>query len=166
MMNLKKISRPVGFFLVIFSIVYLLSDWIEYFLDRENEILDFVSLPWQGRLLIQFYALVMFFAGFSLVKKIKSGWGLLVFASMGIILNLLFELFIYNYEIIFAVNWLIDFFILYLVAVICIILSVYATKNLQLVFKKNWLVLGIVVIINVVLITGFNELIFIRFCLN
>lgn len=108
-LSLKK-YRLIGIVVITISVIYLISDFIEWYIYKDRLLLDYQFFPLYRRLLSYIYIVILGIGGLNLVKQKNYSWDLIFISTSSIIPSFLITSFIWGIPLI--TNWTESFLLL------------------------------------------------------
>jgi len=134
--NLKlEKYRILGFLILIIAVVYIFSDIIEWYIDKDSVILGFSPMPFYRRFLTYLYILLLGYGGVLLIKDSSRSWYFIIISMTSIIPSFIIIPLVWN--IAFYTNWIDDlpFLLWYFFSLMVIIVFISNRKHYGV---KNW----------------------------
>jgi hypothetical protein len=145
-LELKK-YKLLGFFILIVSITYILSDFVQWYLNKDRFILDLNQMPLYRRLLTDFYIMLFGYGGYLLIRDSPKSWYLIIISMTSIIPSFIIISLVWNIS--FYTNWIEDlpFLLWYLFSAIIVIVFIIKRKDFGI---NNWIGrLTVILLINI-----------------
>lgn len=145
---LKK-YRIIGLLILIIALVYIASDIIEWYINKDRFFLGFFPMPLYRRLLTYLYILLLGYGGILLISYNSRSWHFIIISMTSIIPSLIIIPLVWN--IAFYTNWIVDlpFYLWHVFSLIVIIFFISKRKYFGI---KNWsLKLLATIFINVII---------------
>ena len=141
--------KVIGLLIIIIAAVYILSDFMQWYMNRERFILDINQMPLYRRILTDLYLLLFGCGGYLLVKENPKSWNLIIISMTSTIPSFLIIPLVWNIS--FYTNWIEDlpFLLWYLFSLIIIIVFVVNRKDFGI---NTWIgKLSVILLINFVI---------------
>jgi hypothetical protein len=114
---------------IIIATIFIFSDIVEWYINRNKFVLDLFQLPLYRRFLTDFYILLFGFGGYLLLKENNKSWVFIIIAMTSIVPSFIIILLVW--KISYSTNWLADFpfFLWHIFSLVVIIFIIVLRKD-------------------------------------
>lgn len=141
--------KLIGFSILIIAVIYILSDFIQWYIGKEKFLFDLNQMPLYRRFLTDLYIVLLGYGGYLLMRKSPKSWDLIIISMTSIIPSFFIIPLVWN--VIYYTNWIEDlpFLLWYLFSLSIVIVLVIKRKDFGI---SNWKGrLSIILLINIVI---------------
>lgn len=112
MKNLINNHRELGkykilaFIILVVTVTYILSDFMQWFINKDRFVLDLNQMPLYRRLLTDLYIVILGYGGYLLTIKYSKSWDIIILSLTGIIPSFIIILLVWNVS--YYTSWIKD----------------------------------------------------------
>ena len=127
--------KLLAFSLLIIATTYILSDFIQWYINRDKFVLGLNQMPLYRRFLTDLYIILLGYGGYLLLRKNSKSWDLIIISMTSIIPS--FVIIPLVWGVLYYTNWLEDFpFLLwYAFSVVMVVYLIIKRKDFKI---NNW----------------------------